>query len=183
MKKTQLINYVFVLLLSAGLFQSCKKDKVPVNEEELITTIQLAFTEQPGGAITTFTFRDIDGEGGNPPTLFEDIVLDAGKTYAMKMTLLNESVSPSENITDEIIDEAADHQFYFQPSAVSVAVGNLDSDANGLPLGVNSTWVAGTVSNGTVRITLKHKPGIKAAGDAVTKGDTDIEIDWPARVQ
>jgi hypothetical protein len=50
-------------------------------------------------------------------------------------------------------------------------------------LGTTSTWTTTGVSNGTVKITLKHKPGIKAAGDPVSKGETDIEVSFTTKVQ
>lgn len=183
MKKTLLqfaIPVVLLVLVSTG----CKKDKEEPNEEELITTVTLTFTETGGsGAVSTFVFRDIDGDGGTPPSVFQDIVLAPGKTYNMAMTLTNESISPAEDITGEISSEGGDHQFYFEPAGANVTVSNLNTDGGGLPLGLTSTWTTGAVSNGTVKITLKHKPGIKASGDPVTKGDTDIELTWITRVQ
>ena len=171
------LSSAFILALT-----SCKKDKVPVNEEELITTVKLNFTEVGTSTVTTATFRDIDGEGGNPPSLFETVNLLAGRSYQVRIELLNESVSPAENITDEVVAEANDHQFYFQPSGVAVAVTNLDTDGNGFPLGVNSVWKAAAAGTGTLRLTLKHKPGIKANNDPVTVGDTDIELYWYVQV-
>lgn len=173
---------LFFLSAFSVVLASCKKDQVPVNEEELITTVKLNFTEVGTGTVTTATFRDIDGEGGNPPSLFETVNLLSGRSYQVRIEVLNESVSPAENITDEIIAEANDHQFYFQPSGVAVAVTNLDTDPNGLPLGVNSVWTAAATGSGTIRLTLKHKPGIKAANDLLTVGDTDIELDWDVQV-
>lgn len=172
---------VFMAVITATI-SSCKKDQVPVNEEELITTVKLNFTEVGTSTVTTATFRDIDGEGGNPPSLFETVNLLAGRSYQVRIELLNESVSPAENITDEVVAEANDHQFYFQPSGVVVAVTNLDTDGNGFPLGVNSVWTAAAAGTDTLRLTLKHKPGIKANNDPVTVGDTDIELDWDVQV-
>jgi hypothetical protein len=34
-----------------------------------------------------------------------------------------------------------------------------------------------------MKITLKHKPGAKAGGDPVTKGETDIEVVFPVKIQ
>jgi hypothetical protein len=182
MKKTMFTTGILLLVFSLSL-TSCKKDKQNANEEELITTVKLTFTETGTGAVTNYTFKDLDGDGGSAPTLYEDIVLAPSKTYNMALTVSNESVSPAEDITSEISAEGTDHQFYFQPSGANVTVSNLNTDGSGLPLGLTSTWTTGAVSNGTVKITLKHKPGIKASGDAVTKGDTDIELTWVTRVQ
>jgi hypothetical protein len=34
-----------------------------------------------------------------------------------------------------------------------------------------------------VNVTLKHKPGAKAANDPIVKGDTDVSIDFKVKVQ
>jgi len=53
-----------------------------------------------------------------------------------------------------------------------------------LPLGITSTWTAAAVAGtGTMNVTLKHKPGVKAAGDPVSKGETDISIDFKLSVK
>lgn len=176
------VKAFLLLALSATIFLgSCKKDKETPNEEELITTLKLTFTD--GVTTRTATFKDPDGDGGAAPTLFEEIVLAPSKTYTCTLSLLNESKSPADDITTEIQDEAKDHQFYFAPVGANITVSNLNNDGNGLPLGLTSTWTTGAVSSGTIKVTLKHKPGIKASGDPVTKGDTDIEVNFVAKVQ
>lgn len=183
MKKT-VFQFLLSFLLTGLLFSSCKKDVDPPNEEELITTVKLRFTEVGGaGTVSTFTFKDLDGEGGAPPSIFQDIILAPSKVYTLVISLSNESVSPAEDITAEIAAEALDHQFYFVPTGVNVTVSNLNTDSRGLPLGLTSTWTTGGASTGNMKITLKHKPGIKAAGDPVTKGDTDIDLTWVTKVQ
>lgn len=180
MKKKFTAGTLFLVLIF--FISSCKKDKAPVNEEELITTVALRFTEAGTTNQSTFIFRDLDGEGGNAPSVFEGIQLGAGKTYNLSIIMLNETVSPADSISNEIVNEAVDHQFYFQPSGVAVNISNLNNDPLGLPLGITSTWTTGVAGNGTVRITLKHKPGLKSAGDPITVGDTDVELDWPVTI-
>ena len=184
MKRTFFRSALMLLTVSL-VFNACKKDDTPapVNEEELITTLQVTLTESTSGSVQTFIFRDPDGEGGSGPTEFDEIVLEAGKTYTCSLDVLNESETPAESITEEIEEESADHQFYFTPSGANITVSNLDTDTNGLPLGLNSTWTTGAASSGTIAITLKHKPGIKAGGDAITVGDTDIEVTFNAEIQ
>ena len=172
-----------VLTISVIAFSCSKDDNPAVNEEELITTLRLSLKESGSTTTTIFEFKDPDGEGGNPPTKFDPIVLSANKTYTCDVEVLNESVSPAEDITDEILAEANDHQFYFEPTGVNVNVTNLNNDANGLPVGLSSSWTTGAVSSGTLKVTLKHKPGTKAAGDPTSKGETDIEVVFPTSIQ
>lgn len=182
MKKYQ--QFLLGIALLSVAATGCKKDKNELNEEELITTVQLKFTESGTTNTTTFTFRDADGDGGNAPTSFDNIVLAPNKVYNLAIELKDESKSPAVDITEEVEEEGDEHQFYFVPSAVNVTVSNLNADANGLPLGTTSRWTTGAASTGVVKVVLKHKPGgIKAAGDLITKGETDIELDFNTRVQ
>jgi hypothetical protein len=180
--KSMLYSATLLFLLGLG---SCKKDKVEdPNEEELITTVRVKLKEKVSGAQTVFEFRDLDGEGGAAPSKFDQIVLGRGLSYDCALELLNESVSPADNITAEIIAEANDHQFYLTATNALVSFSNLSTDTKGLPLGVTSTWLASsTAGTGTLNITLKHKPGVKSAGDPVSKGETDISLDFSLKVQ
>lgn len=165
------------IFMSSLLFSSCKKDDPePLNEEELITTLIVNLTDVSSGATESFIFRDPDGEGGNPPTDFDAIIMESGKEYECSLFVLNESVSPAKDISQEILKENTEHQFYFAPSVVSTNVTITDVDANGLPLGLESIWNTQGPGVGTMTITLKHKPGQKSAGDPVSVGETDIEI-------
>jgi hypothetical protein len=168
-----------VLLLTA-----CKKDKdeEPANEEELITTVRLDFTELGTSNVRSFVFRDIDGAGGAAPTTFQNIGLQPAKIYSVAATFTNEAANPAEDITAEVVAEANDHQVYYIVSGANASFSNFNADANGLPLGTTGRCVTAGASTGTLTFTLKHKPGVKAANDPVTKGETDIEIAWPITV-
>jgi hypothetical protein len=173
------------LMTAVSLFSvSCEKDdKEDPNEEELITTVKVFLVEQGTTDPLVFTFRDIDGPGGAAPTTFDSIIINANKSYAATVQFLNESVTPSEDITAEVTAEADDHQIYFEPTTVSLNAANLNNDSKGLPLGVTSTWTAGAAAKGKMKLTLKHKPGAKAAGDPVSKGETDVEVEFGVRLK
>lgn len=172
MKKSTLL----VAALSVLLMFSCKKETTEENAEELITTLKVTLTEQGSGAVSVFQFKDPDGDAGNPPTAFDEIIVKPNTVYTCSLEVLNESVSPAESLNTEISAEATDHQFYLTPAAVNLTISNLNTDSNGLPLGLTSTWTTGAASTGKIQIILKHKPGSKASGDPVTKGETDIEL-------
>jgi hypothetical protein len=163
----------------------CKKDPVASpNDGELITTLRITLTEKISQIQSVFEFQDLDGEGGQAPSRFDQIVLDKGSEYTCNLELLNESVDPIDNITAEILEEGEDHEIFLSATNSLVTFSDLSKDINNLPLGLSSTWVTtGINGNGTLTITLKHKPGIKASGDLVTKGDTDVSIDFSLVVQ
>jgi hypothetical protein len=188
---------ILLLALSATLFSACKKDKdppatpaPPPNEEEVITTVILTFTDAEPGVNAVFHLRwtDLDGDGGNAPVITAD-ALPVGRYFNVEITLLNESVNPPEDITEEVREEAAEHQFFFeQGGAAGLLLSNFDLDANGRPLG--SIFNAQTVSAGigTLKVTLRHDPDKAAPGVAegdITNagGDTDVEVEFPVIIE
>lgn len=183
MKKKFFLKPVWMLFLAAGLLSSCDKNtEEPENEEELITTVTLTMQEVGTSTTVTATFRDQDGEGGQAPTKFDEIVLKPNKVYNTTLTLLNESVSPAEDITKEILEEADEHQFFYTPTAgLNLTVTYDDQDSKNLPIGLKTKITTGAASTGKLKVTLKHQPGTK--NNNMATGDTDVELDFTARVQ
>jgi hypothetical protein len=171
------------------MLSSCKKDTgEEENEEEVVTTLQLSFVPVGGGTSLTYKFDDPDGPGGTNPTT-DQIVLAMNTTYNVTVQLLNKTANPVEDITTEVAAEAEAHRFYYEPSSGSnVAVSNMNNDADGVPVGITSTWTTGAAATGTMKVTLRHYPGNppnKAADDPVSssKSSTDVEVDFSTRVQ
>ena len=188
--KMQWKPVLFVTLFGSLVLGGCKKDKTTPeeNEEEVITTLQLQITPVSGGTPLTFSYRDIDGPGGNAPVV-DAIELAPNMAYDVSLKVLNESVSPAEDITTEIEEESNAHRFYFTPSAGSnIAVSALSTDAAGIPVGLTSRWTTTAAAAGTIGITLRHYPGNppgKAADDAIdsNKSGTDIAVTFTTRIQ
>ena len=181
-KKNLYVTLAFIMMLS---FLGCKKEPtVDPNESELITTVRVKLTEKSSGTQSLFEFKDLDGFGGAAPSKFDEIVLGKSKVYDCTLQLLNESKTPADDITMEVATEGVDHQIYLSATSALVVVSNLSTDAKGLPLGISSTWTAASAAGtGTFNVTLKHKPGIKAVGDLISVGDTDITIDFKLSVK
>lgn len=171
-----------VLMLIAGFWlSSCKKDHSHDDEGELITTVQLKIKDISTNTINSFSWKDVDGDGGNAPVI-EGITLSASKTYEMEIKFLDESKSPAQDITDEIKAESDDHEVFYQQSNSLVNLTRTDKDNKNLPLGLQVNLVTTSAGTGNLRIILKHKPGTKAAGDDSAKGETDIDINFPLTV-
>jgi hypothetical protein len=172
-------NRIKITLLSAFTLLAiantgCNKHD---DEEELITTLKLTAVNKTTGAITTATFADPDGDGGNGPTKFDTLQLNIGTVYETSISVLDESKTDVVDITAEVVKEAAEHQFYYTTTASGVTIATTDVDANGLPLGVKTTMTTSTASTGRLQIKLKHKPdGLKKASDSDAIGETDIEL-------
>ncbi len=174
MKKTKLLP---ISLLAISLFSCEPNDPVDPNQEELITTVNLDL--ESNGLTYSLNYQDLDGDGGNAPVITLD-TLAANSTYSGSITLFNESVTPAEEITPEIFDEASDHQFFFTSNGTSSFTYS-DQDNDGNPIGLSFELTTGNATNETFTITLRHEPD-KSATDVssgvITNagGETDIEI-------
>jgi hypothetical protein len=184
MKKLHLGLLLFTI--SSVILSSCKKENpetppVPSNDEELITTFKIVFTD-PNGVNPTYeaVFRDIDVAGGNQPIAFDTIRLKPNSTYDASIQFLNESVLPADTITNEILQEAGDHLICFNINGVNVSVQRTDSDGL-FEIGLLSTWTVANISTGNVTISLKHQPGIKNGNCDL--GDSDIELNFVTKVE
>lgn len=185
MKKVVMILGVLSLALVA-----CKKEKKKTvenpsnpNEQELITTFKIVFTDTNGVLPNVEArFVDIDGPGGNNPSVFDTIRLVANATYNASITLLNESAIPTQNITTEVEQEGVDHLFCFDlTSGLNAVITRTDLDANNLPIGITSRWAIGATSTGTATIRLRHQPGVK--NGQCDPGETDIELNFHTVIQ
>lgn len=178
---------IVIILMTSILFTACEKTPIIPNEEELITTLQYTLTPLDGGNSIVFSFQDLDGDGGNPASISGG-VLEANKTYSGVLVLLDETQNPSEDITSEILAEAAEHQFFFESTIQDVTILYSDNDNNGNPLGINTTLTTKQTGSGTIKITLRHEPnkdalGVRAGNIANAGGETDIEVIFDINVQ
>jgi hypothetical protein len=187
MKKLALI-----FSLTAALSQSCKDhddDVEPVNEEELITTVQLQFIKWdefslPTGEPINFFWRDEDASG-NPE--IDPITLEAHANYTMKVWVFDESKDPVEDITEEITLESADHQFFFNVTGAEMTIEYNDSDGDGKPVGLENNVMVEHSSSGSLTVILRHQPDKSAAGvsDGLIQnagGETDLETEFPITI-
>lgn len=172
------------------MFSACDEDDddpIIPNEEELITTVNYVLTPAGGGSAVTLTFVDLDGDGGNAPTITGG-TLEMNQTYSGELELLNESENPAEDITEEIEEEDEDHQFFFSSDIAGLTFTYNDMDADGNPIGLKSTLTTGNAGSGTITIILQHEPDKNAAGVSdgdITNagGEIDIEVTFPIDVQ
>ena len=179
-----------MLLMLAGIIAACtdnpsSNDDEGPGEEELITQVKLTLTA-PDDSQTTVTWEDEDGPGGNDPVI-GTLELQAGTTYSGTIELLDTTKDPAEDITEEVREEAEEHQFFYSvegDASNQVTVQITDTDENGLPVGleysVEVTGESGTT--GTLNVVLSHYDD--EPKDGQTRSDeTDVDIDIPITVQ
>lgn len=185
------INFllVFTVVAATVLFSGCKDDPEPEppNEEEVITTLKYTLSPSAGGTDIELSFTDLDGEGAGVPVIVGGTLM-ANTDYVGSLELLNESESPAEDITVEIMEEDEEHQFFFESSISDLTVLYSDTDADGNPVGLETSISTGSAATGTLSIVLKHEPdksGTGVSGGDITNagGETDIEVSFPINVQ
>ena len=167
-----------ILFISVFTFTACSDDDDDdhddESEEELITTVKYTLTN--GSDVVTLTYSDPDGEGGNDGTYSpSEPSLTANTTYTGVVQLLNETESPAEDITEEVKDEADEHEFFYTSSGLTIT--KTDVDGNGFPLGVETSLITAGAGSGTLTIVLKHEPTKPNDGSSSSAGgSTDVEI-------
>jgi len=189
MKTIKLLGLSLIAML---VFSACSDDDdVPqvINEEEVITTLNLFLTPEEGGEALTFTYRDLDGDGSNPE--ISSSVLSANTTYTGRVEFLNELENPAEDITLEVLKEADEHQvFYIVEDSLNsnlAYIGTLDSDGN--PIGIEFRLSTVGASQGNFTVILIHEGDKNAPGASEGSlsdevgGETDIEVTFNITVE
>ncbi|WP_440881234.1 type 1 periplasmic binding fold superfamily protein [Tenacibaculum sp. C7A-26P2] len=178
------IKLLAILFISTLTFTACSDDDEttpePEHEEELITTMKIELTPESGNGTVIFTSTDLDGDGGEDPKIVAPN-LAANTTYKGSITLLNENESPADNITDEVKEEAEEHQFFYIVKDLnSTFTYTGQKDANNNPIGIDFELKTGNAGTGSYTFILRHEPNKTADGvsnNDITNagGETDIE--------
>ena len=176
---------VLILLFITLFVVSCSKeeeDDTPelINEEEVITTVVLTFDSSDNPTQTIRWAVDKDNS-------LKFINLKANTEYQVGISFLDESdPSDVEDITEEVQEEADEHQVFYGFSDVSISYssGTNDTiDSEGNPVYLNSAWTASSSGSGIVRAFLIHEPTTKTS---TTRdgfgGETDVAIDIPITI-
>ncbi len=180
------IHAIIIISLLLFGYYACKKKEPkpgdpPLNETELITTLKLVFTDTLSKQVRTAVFYDADGEGPVAPSIFDTIKLNSNKVYKTRIYLLDETKVPVDSVSNVVLAEAANHLFVFAKTGVNLTFTIIDKDKNNLPIGLNSYWNTGATSVGTVKVSLRHQPGVKDGTYA--PGETDVEVDFPCIIK
>ena len=186
--KTKSLFCIWILVV---YFTSCSEEvpemsEVP-NEVETITSLTYKLIPVGGGDVVEITYSDQDGEGGFPASISLGL-LAANTVYNGFMELKNGLSGSEINITNEILEEAEDHQFFFDPIISSISVEYMDSDSNGNPLGIKTKLTTSGSDAGRLRMALIHLPdknGPNVSEGIITAagGEIDIELIFNIKVE
>ncbi|MGY8921345.1 MAG: type 1 periplasmic binding fold superfamily protein [Flavobacteriales bacterium] len=175
----------FYALLTLAMLGCSDDDTTPeiINEDELITTVILTLTPDSGDQVVLTTV-DLDGDGPDEPVTTVVGSFLENTQYQGAVQFLNETEDPAEDITQEVIEEADEHQvFYTISEGLNIQTTYEDQDSQGNPLGVQITLSTGAASEGSLTVTLRHEPvkpndGLESAG-----GETDISTSFDVSIQ
>ncbi|TAE75162.1 MAG: type 1 periplasmic binding fold superfamily protein [Bacteroidetes bacterium] len=188
------LKYAFLIALIAITIFSCKnrnEDPQPVEENELITTVELTFTRldangnvvSPQIPVVTI-WEDLDGTGTGAPVVSPaSIILFRNTRYRIGVRFLDKTKNPVKNVTDEVSGEGTKHQIFFIRNATDIfsAFAYGDTDSGGKPIGLIANITTNSTStSGSLRIVLRHEPNKNAAGVSTGNitnagGSTDVD--------
>lgn len=172
-------NFLLLISLTSALFfQACiKTNPAPADENELITTVKLKFTD--GGSVQTFQWQDLDGDGGKAPTI-QNVALKINKTYKLDIELLDESKTPAKDITSEVREEQDEHLLVFTPTPSNLLTYTYgDKDSKNFPIGLTGNVKTTAAGTGTLRVVLRHQPpvnGMAQKNGTPIPGSSDVDV-------
>lgn len=183
------VRTFLVLAAFTVLLNGCKEEEnpavPPVDDEHAPPTTMVVVLKEAGKTDSTKSLvRDTTVIKGK--AMVEDTLrIVSGKTYTGYIVLYDESQTPVENATQEIVDDQDNHLFVFTPGGGAngrVTVSGLNKDTKGADFGLTfSVTVSGTgAANGTLQVRLRHYGGNPKTG---TTYDTDIDQTFPVKIQ
>ena len=194
MKNLRKVTLYLTALLTLA-FVSCKSDEpTQENDGEVITDVTLKFQELNSsnalvGSVLSFKASDPQGiEVGKTPTI-QSINLAKGKKYQMTIEVTN--AIKGEDITQEILTEAAAHQFFFLGQVFDSSFLSIQyADAGGIALGLKTTVTVSPstgTNNSSMRVVLRHDLNKSFTGAnnpnfanfVQAGGETDLDITFP----
>lgn len=150
---------------------SCKKDDPHhEHENENINQVKINFKDEHTSLDYLWTLNSSD-------TIF----LQKNTSYDVSISFLHEESQHEHDLTDEIREEAENHQVQISSTPSNVLqIEYKDFDKNNLILGLSSKIETLQDANGQLRIVLKHYNGNKNNPSA---GSTDVDVQFPLIIQ
>lgn len=178
MKQISLLLFALLFVCFTSCNDDDDGDPGAENEVEEITEVVVEFTPTDGGGTLSFSFSE---------NLQEEIVLDANTTYNSSVQFLNTEETPTEDVTEEVLEEDDEHLVcYFISNNSILNVEYDDVDDNGLAVGLQTIVTTGVAGQtGTFNVVLRHQPNLKETLDIINcaVGSIDADIDFAVSIQ
>lgn len=168
-----------MIILGIIMSYSCSKDDPDaINQQEYISNVVLEI--QAADGLNQTIDWDISEQNS------QSINLNANVDYNVEISFLNNSdPTDIENVTLEIIEEADEHQVFYEFAEVSVNVISASDDTKDGNRGIliKSIWNASSSGSGIVRVYLIHQPSnLNATTREGIGGFNDVAIDIPITI-
>lgn len=189
------LRLLAILFVSALAFNACSDDDHDHDDhddhdhedhEEINRLIYTLTNSENPSDLVIMTFDDPDGELGGDGTTTVEGQITANTIYSGSVQFLHvhEDGDIDDIGADIAEDEADEHEVFYSTSLLTIE--RIDDDADGNPLGMNTTVTSGDAGSGSLTITLVHEGKKPNAGleDALSEGGTpDIEQSFPITVE
>jgi hypothetical protein len=183
--RTNAVKAASILLFSASvLLNACRPVTDPTKELEEVLPNALTLNNTQGNA--TATWRSSSDTKGMA-TRIDTLILVAGRTYTGTITAVNDTKTPTVDLTSEYKELGNEHQFFYTISGDAqsrLTFTITDKDSNNLPLGLqfNAAVTAGAAARGTLNVVLGHYDDVKKTGTNRSP-ETDIDINFPVVIR
>lgn len=192
------IKSLFIAASLLVLTACSKDDPEHIHEGEVITRVSLTFTNLADSSTETIVWNDDhagddhdhdhDHDHGGEGEHVE-VDLAPNSTYSVQIKFENAS-NPSdvEDITLEVIEEADEHQVFFEivdlNNLTIVSADDDEKDSEGNSLNIKTTWTTTAAASGDVRAYLIHEPSSKTG---TTRddfgGEIDVQVDYEVHIE
>lgn len=174
------------LCLAMAIASCSNKNKIddpqPDNENEVITTLIINLKDS-SDASKKYVLKSRDlNTSDQIPAVFEIPELENNKTYYAEVLLLDESKAVADTVSNDVLQEADDHQLVYTSNVAGFEVSykNTDIDTKGYPLGLHPIFKTKNIAGQKVnfQVVLYHLPGIKKANpmDNAKNGSADVDV-------
>ncbi|MDH3650624.1 MAG: type 1 periplasmic binding fold superfamily protein [Saprospiraceae bacterium] len=176
---------VFMVLI---FFHACKKDdNVDPLGKQVITTLTFSLSSSGTTEPLVLSYQDLDGNGGNDP-IIDGGALQANSIYFGMLELLDESITPAANITNEIMLNEEAYQVFFTSAGLDITVIYADLDNDGYPIGLFTAINTGEASQGSVIVSVVrglNKSGVGVSDGQINNAGGEIQIQgtFPITIQ
>lgn len=183
--KNNLMRLALASIAISGMLalQNCGHDDHDDHdhEGELINSVKLEVVNKAGIIVGTYVWEDKDGDGGNAPNRMDTVRLMKDSSYVINTQFWNTTDGKNENVTTDIDRSKNEHLVCFTDNNSGITITYMDSDGTH-PVGLKTGWKVGsTAQKGTLRVNLRHQPGVKNGQCNV--GESDIDVVFPYEIK
>lgn len=219
--KTKLLTHLSMCTIMFTLLSaSCNKNKnkpavenplPPANEQEVVTTFKITFTDSSTGGQAVYFYKDPDGDGGQAgfygPGITSSssqndsvMLFQNNKTYYANIVLLDETKNPVDSISNEVVNEGENHMFFYnngantilnsgtpytvklQNSGIQISYLDLDNGNPKRNIGLKTRWRTYSSVSNKQFLNVTLRHQPNVKDGTFAPGETDVSINFKYQV-